>query len=200
MGDRYATCRRCKNRCPRGKARGICSTCHETLRTSGRLDEFPVLRPDTQGRVRPLLAQGMAPAQIARELGITRNAAFCAVRAIRRKEGTHDVNGIERLYVSPPPAEPECTGRPDLFVDWLTTPGVMRNGHPTEWAQLYVREALRICARCPVQQWCVDVATVPHRSGVTIIAGGKLWVKGRVVWDVARQEAWEAAQDYEAAS
>jgi hypothetical protein len=51
-----------------------------------------------------------------------------------------------------------------------------------------------------VQRWCVDVATVPHRSGVTIIAGGKLWVKGRVVWDVARQEAWEAAQDYEAAS
>jgi hypothetical protein len=150
---------------------------------------------------RILDSRGVSRNEISRRTRLNSDTLW---RELRRKDdddmGHNPHDPFARLYVTPPPAEPRCTGRPDLFVDWLSTPGVMRNGHPTEWAQPYIRGALQICAQCPVQRWCVDVATVPHRSGVTIIAGGKLWVKGRVVWDVARQEAWEAAQDYEAAS
>lgn len=201
------TCKRCQNTCPTGKARGICSSCHETLRLRGHLDEYPVLRADTQGRVRPLYEQGKGAAEISRILGITRNAAWCAIRAIRDKEAGHHVtgyryespNGVDiwaKLHVPHPGIDDvECKSRHDLFVDWLdgNTRHLMRHGAPDLWAQTYIAAALAVCARCPVRDWCVT-ATKPEQSKVSIIAGGKVWHGGEVVWDLARQEALEAAQ------
>ena len=200
------TCKRCQNTCPTGKARGICSSCHETLRLRGHLDEYPVLRADTQGRVRPLYEQGKGAAEISRILGITRNAAWCAIRAIRAKEG-NAVTGYRyespnslgfwaKLHVPAPPIEPECKGQQHL----TDIPGdqvrhFMKNGRPSTFAQMQTRAALAMCARCPVRDWCVDEATRPETSRVSIIAGGNVYINGEVVWDIERQEALEAEQD-----
>lgn len=109
----------------------------------------------------------------------------------------HDAPIWARLAVSVPDAEPECKGKPHLFVDWITD-SPMRGGYPVTWAQPLLAAALAMCNRCPLQEWCVREAVQPHRSRVTIIAGGALWVKGRRVWTVADQERLEHRQAREA--
>ncbi len=213
MSDKLAIeCRRCGKRARATAGRGLCSNCHETVTTNGRIEDYPLRRPDTQGRVRPLYEQGKGAAEISRILGITRNAAWCAIRAIRTKEaGTvtgyryESPNGVDlwaKLHVPHPGIDDvECKSRHDLFVDWLdgNTRHLMRHGAPDTWAQKYIAAALAVCARCPVRDWCVE-ATKPQQSKVSIIAGGAVWHGGEVVWDLARQEALEAAQDAEVAA
>lgn len=99
----------------------------------------------------------------------------------------------EKLNLSRPPSEPECAGKPHLFVDWLTD-SPMRGGYPETWAQPFLAAALAMCNRCPLQRWCVEEAVQPHRSKVTIIAGGALWAKGVRRWTIADQERLGGAQ------
>jgi hypothetical protein len=51
--------------------------------------------------------------------------------------------------------------------------------------------ALRYCADCPlaVREWCVNEATLPQTSRASIIAGGKVFSQGRVIWDLDKQAA-----------
>lgn len=204
MTDYPENCRRCDNAIRRGKARGLCSSCHETLRLAGRLDEYPTRKPDTQAAVRPLYEAGKQAAEIARELGITRNAAWCAIRAIRQKDANvtgyryESPNGVAiwaKLTYSAPAVEPECADQYDLFVGWLGDVSPMRGRFPQTWAQPYIAAALAVCARCPMQAWCVNEVVRPRESKVTIIAGGALWHDGKPRWTLAQQEALEAAQD-----
>lgn len=200
---RYVHCVKC-SQWRWNKGRGLCSTCQETERLAGRLTQWADDKPDTQGKVLPFYLAGEQPAQVAARLGITRNAASCAFRALRAK-GVEPVTANEspwaRLYVSPPAAEPECVGATWTFVDkWDgNTRHLMRDGAPDVWARTSIAEAFAMCARCPVRDWCV-AATAPESSKVTIIAGGTLWHDGVAVWTLTQQEALEAAQDESVAS
>lgn len=114
-----------------------------------------------------------------------------------RYESPNGVALWAKLHVPHPGVDDiECKSRHDLFADWLegNTRHLMRHGAPDVWAQRYIGEALAVCARCPVREWCVT-ATKPQQSRVAIIAGGSVWHDGVEVWTLAQQEALEAAQD-----
>ena len=107
----------------------------------------------------------------------------------------------QRLYVPPPPGEPACAGvAPSLFeVDPQSANNLVRAHNAGRALPLHLATqfdvALRYCASCPlaVREWCETKATRPQTSRVSIITGGKVFVQGRVVWDLRRQAAAERA-------
>jgi hypothetical protein len=108
-----------------------------------------------------------------------------------------------KLYVPPPPGEhqPPCAGKAHLFdIDHRMAAALSR--HYTTGTALRVDYAaqidvaLRYCATCPlaVQQWCDRTATRAYGSRVSIITGGKVYTRGKVVWDLARHLRRAAAE------
>ncbi len=101
------------------------------------------------------------------------------------------------LYVPAPPGPPACEGAyPGLFdVDWRAGAVITRaatTGKPMpQHIEAQFDVALRYCAECPlaVREWCVNEATLPRQGRASIIAGGKVFSQGRVIWDLDRQAA-----------
>ncbi len=108
---------------------------------------------------------------------------------------THYEVNWTALYVPPAPDDhqPPCAEAPYLFdIDSRMAAAVSRHfNNGTRLAEHYAAQldvALRACATCPlaVRRWCDD-ATLASGSRASIIAGGKVYTRGRVVWDVERQ-------------
>lgn len=105
-----------------------------------------------------------------------------------------------QLYVAPPPGDPACADvTPVLFDihpdDAQVLSRARTAGKPApHHIATRLDVALRYCAQCPlaVRDWCAE-SVRPAASGVGIIAGGKVYSRGRVVWDVERQTRLGAA-------
>jgi hypothetical protein len=107
----------------------------------------------------------------------------------------------QAMYVPPPPGDPACRNAPPALFeippqDAAAMARAHSDGRPISAAAAYrIEPALRCCARCPlaVRDWCDRDATKPVASGVAIIAGGRVYSRGVVVWDVERQGTERAA-------
>jgi len=162
--------------------RGLCTTCYDRAKTSGRLGEYAPLHVDRRGTVADLVDQGhVTPKAIAERLGITRNAAFMALKKLR-------VEGYGNPTVAPtapwaipiptPPTETPCAGV-TMDSDGLLPKELHPDRNPD------IRNGLTLCAACPLatRQWCLDVMD-PRGLGKEWqgIAGGVVWSHGRVVY------------------
>jgi hypothetical protein len=107
----------------------------------------------------------------------------------------------QTLYTPPPPGEPACRDASPLLFDINPSDAAAISranslGKPINATLAYRLEpALRYCARCPlaVREWCDRDATKPTVSGVAIIAGGRVYSRGVVVWDLGKQADRELA-------
>jgi len=104
--------------------RGLCTTCYDRAKTAGRLGDYAPLHVDRRGTVADLVDQGhVTPKAIAERLGITRNAAFMALKKLR-------VEGYGNPTVAPTapwlipipdaPTEVPCVGE---VMDYLSSEG-----------------------------------------------------------------------------
>jgi hypothetical protein len=168
----------------------------------GLLDHTQTTPAERKAAARLMDARGVSRNDIARRTRLNYSTLW---REFRKDEPVtgyryESPNGVAiwaKLHVPHPGVDDvECKSRHDLFADWLegNTRHLMRHGAPDVWAQRYIGEALAVCARCPVREWCVT-ATKPQQSRVSIIAGGSVWHDGVEVWTLAQQEALAAAQD-----
>lgn len=108
----------------------------------------------------------------------------------------------QRLYVPPPPEDFDapCIGRPHLFdIEPKMAAALTRhygggNGLRADYAA-QIDVALSYCAQCPlaIRDWCENTATIPRGSRASIITGGKVYSRGRVVWSLEHKAAAERA-------
>jgi transposase-like protein len=184
------TCRRCDTHTTNA-ARGLCHNCYANLlQSQSRLDAYPPSRIDRQGQVKELRDQGLTNEQIANRLGISKNAVALAAR--RSGAATPRPEAVFASRVPAPPEPGPCAQAPEgLFdISFGSHREVSRDGRLSRWIAPQVEDAFAYCARCPLatREWCVQEATLPHLSGVHIIAGGTVWVGGRPVWTLDDHE------------
>ena len=169
--------------------RGLCTTCYDRAKTAGRLGDYAPLHVDRRGTVADLVDQGhVTPKAIAERLGITRNAAFMALKKLR-------VEGYGNPTVAPTapwlipipdaPTEVPCVGEV-MDYDGLKPHELRPDRNPV------VADGLSLCASCPLatKRWCLDVMR-PTTLGREWqgIAGGVVWSHGRAVYGETRAVA-----------
>ena len=106
----------------------------------------------------------------------------------------------QQWYVLPAPDTVACAGiAPELFEFAGTHAAIVQTNagvkaKPSGAVAVQIATALAVCATCPLatRDWCLD-AVRPKQSGVSIIAGGAVWSRGRRVWTIEKQRRLEDA-------
>ena len=200
---RTITCARCKQT-RLHQSRGLCHTCWMRAKNTGTLGDYPQLKVDRVTQVEPFYGKGLTARQIATEIGCTVDAVEGAMRTIRQRMRARGETGPswDSFKVTPPPSEPACAGyAPDVFTELQhgVNRQLMRDGVPSTGVVTQLDVAFSMCAACPVRDWCVDEAVLPHMSHATIIAGGALWIRGVRTWTVEDHAEWMYPTDVDEA-
>lgn len=73
------------------------------------------------------------------------------------------------MVIPAPPAPPACEGTDPTIFD------------QTDWQNTNL--GISICERCPVRAWCLETVD-PARGNFDGIAGGHVWVDGKIKWSI----------------
>lgn len=190
-------CARCERTRPH-HGRGMCEPCYRQERAKRNLSAYPATNRTHDTAVLELLGTGLTHREIGERVGLSANAVEMRLRKLRARKDKPAMDAYtgttwQHLHVPPPPDTPACAGyAPDVFTEWELP--LIRNGVPARWTGPQLDVAFSMCAVCPVRDWCVATAVLPHRTAATIVAGGVLWHEGRKRWDMQRHAAWRQHQ------